>query len=248
MNRLLNKNSRFENSIGIINLLFVIVYSIILITSSNYQGLKIFKSDIISVIILVIASLILIFYILLITSLNNKVSQKFKRIIYMVTYVILLLAVLDLIVFGIVRTYVEVSKLTKRPTNNDPLRIRLAYISMKNSKSILSGIWTTIWLSLAGTIVGLILALLFISLRTLEVTDKDCEIVALLKKIARGFVKVYVTVFRGTPMMVQAIIIYYFLPGILANLFNIEREVLNTLFSVGIGVGSYFILKKSSLI
>ena len=34
--------------------------------------------------------------------------------------------------------------------------------------------------------------------------------------------------------MVQAIIIYYFLPGILANIFNIEHAVLNQIFSIGV--------------
>ena len=55
---------------------------------------------------------------------------------------------------------------------------------------------------------------------------KDNEFVAFLKKISNAFVQAYVTVFRGTPMMVQAIIIYYFLPGILAGIFNVKQELL----------------------
>lgn len=234
MRKLLNKNTRFENSIGIINLLFVIVYSIILIINKNFNSIRIFKNSVISIILLIISSLVLIFYILLMTCLKNKTSIKLKRSIYLITYLLMFISVCDLFLLGIVRTFIEVDGLTKRPTNEDPLRIRLAYLSIKNSKAILTGVWTTIWLSLAGTLVGLVLALIFICLRTLEVNDKDLEIVALFKKIGCGFVKVYVTVFRGTPMMVQAIIIYYFLPGILSSLFNVDVQVFNEFLTVGI--------------
>ena len=34
--------------------------------------------------------------------------------------------------------------------------------------------------------------------------------------------------------MVQAIIIYYFLPGILAKLFNVDQQILNNILSVGV--------------
>ena len=70
----------------------------------------------------------------------------------------------------------------KRPTALDPLNLRLIYICIKNGKAILLGVWTTLWLSMAGTVVGLILGLLFITLRTLEVTPKDNEFIAFLKK------------------------------------------------------------------
>ena len=72
MRKLLNKNTRFENSIGIINLLFVIVYSIILIINKNINSIRIFKNSVISIILLIISSLVLIFYILLMTCLKNK--------------------------------------------------------------------------------------------------------------------------------------------------------------------------------
>ena len=64
MRKILNKNTRFENSIGIINLLFVIVYSIILIINKNFNSIRIFKNLVISIILLIISSLVLIFYIL----------------------------------------------------------------------------------------------------------------------------------------------------------------------------------------
>lgn len=67
---------------------------------------------------------------------------------------------------------------------------------------ILLGIARTLLLSLVGTLVGFIIACLFSYIRT----KKECGPVG---KVLKGFVNVYVTVIRGTPMMVQALIFYY---------------------------------------
>ena len=148
--------------------------------------------------------------------------------------IVVSLVIIDFLILGIVRSFVLASTLNKAEASLEALNVRIAYICIKNYKSILMGVWTTIWLSLAGTVIGLILGLLFITLRTLEITPKDNEFTAFFKKIGRGFVKIYVTVFRGTPMMVQAIIIYYFLPVILSNIIGIEQEILNNILSVGV--------------
>ena len=70
------------------------------------------------------------------------------------------------------------------------------------SKQILLGIGRTLLLSLVGTIVGFIIACLFSYIKT----KKEVGIVG---KILKGFVNGYVTIIRGTPMMVQALIFYY---------------------------------------
>lgn len=234
MKRLLNKKTRFETSIGIINLLGGIIYGIYLTISNNLSGFRIFSSTISGIILLVVSSIMLIFYILIRIVLKEKVKKDIQRLFYLITYIVLFITLLDVLVFGIIRAFIDAKNLKQRPTTADALSIRLAYLSMKNAKAILLGVWTTIWLSLAGTLVGLVLALLFITLRTLEVSDKDSEFIALLKKIGCGFVKLYVTVFRGTPMMVQAIIIFYFLPGILSSIFGVDQKVLNEILSVGV--------------
>ena len=72
-----------------------------------------------------------------------------------------------------------------------------------------NGIVATMEIALFGTLFGLVIAIIFGSLRTIKVKPKDKFIVKVLKKIINGIIKVYVTVFRGTPMIVQAMIIYY---------------------------------------
>ena len=69
-------------------------------------------------------------------------------------------------------------------------------------KQILLGVGRTLLLSIVGTVVGFILACLFSYIKT----KKQPKIVG---KILKVIVNVYVSVIRGTPMMVQALIFYY---------------------------------------
>ena len=89
-------------------------------------------------------------------------------------------------------------------------------------------------MSLAGTVVGLLIAIVFIFLKTFEDNPKDNEFMSFIKRVGNCFVDGYVSIFRGTPMMVQAIIIYYFLPGILSTIFNVSHQILNNILSVSV--------------
>lgn len=231
MSSFINKKIRFENSLYILFCLIGLVYGFITSFSSDLSGIRIISSNVLGLILQIVSGLLLIAEIILLIVVKN---QKLKRILFLVTIVIVCLVLIDVLVLGVVRSFVTASMLSKAEAATKGLNIRLAYICLKNYTSILMGVWTTVWLSLAGTAIGLILGLLFITLRTLEVTAKDNEFVAFFKKIGCGFVKIYVTVFRGTPMMVQAIIIYYFLPGILASILKIDQGILNNILSVGV--------------
>ena len=226
-----NHKGKYENCFFYVCAIISLIYGIIIATSKDLSGVRIFNSNVSSYILIGISSLLIILETIFITIYKN---QLIKRIFYAITILVFCLVVADILLLGIVRSFIAASNLIKRPTSLDPLGVRIAYLCIKNYQSILKGIWTTLWLSMAGTVVGLILGLLFITLRTLEVTPKDNELVAFLKKIGNIFVQTYVTVFRGTPMMVQAIIIYYFLPGILAGIFNVDQTVLNQILSVGV--------------
>lgn len=82
-------------------------------------------------------------------------------------------------------------------------------ILSKYGTLILQGIGVTLLLSIVGTVIGLILALIFGTLRVQTINEHDPKIVKFFKWIGIHFVKVYVTIFRGTPMIVQAAIFYY---------------------------------------
>ena len=231
MNRFFNKEIKFENCLTVLYNIISIIYFICILNSKKLLGIRIFHNNILSLVMLIICIILIISKIIFIFWRQNK---KLEKYIYYISVLILLIIIIDCIFLGIIRNFIEASNLEKRPTTLDPLGIRISYIIINNYKNILSGIWTTIWLSFSGTVVGLMIAIIFISLKTLEIEIKDNELISFFKKIAQGFVDTYVTIFRGTPMMVQAIIIYYFLPGILASIFNVDQQVLNNILSVGV--------------
>lgn len=75
--------------------------------------------------------------------------------------------------------------------------------------TFLYGIGITLLLSLTGTVIGLMLAFVFCVIRQTTVKSNDNALMKVLKKAGHAFVNIYVTVIRGTPMIVQAVIFYY---------------------------------------
>lgn len=71
------------------------------------------------------------------------------------------------------------------------------------------GIWTTVRIALMGTAIAFVLALFLVVLRIQKPDRQDNDLVRFLKYIGRSFASTYITVIRGTPMMVQALIFYY---------------------------------------
>ena len=72
---------------------------------------------------------------------------------------------------------------------------------------LLRGVGYTLLLALIGTLIGLLIGLLIGVFRTIpESKDKTVRI---LKKIVDFILNAYIEVFRGTPMMVQAMVIYW---------------------------------------
>ncbi len=70
------------------------------------------------------------------------------------------------------------------------------------------GVKTTLFLSLLGTILGGFLGLFLAMLRTLNPSDEKKMPVKIAKYVGYFFSKTYITIFRGTPMMVQAVLLH----------------------------------------
>lgn len=85
----------------------------------------------------------------------------------------------------------------------------LVYMTYKSGDFFIRGIEITIALATFGTVIAFFLALLFVFLRTQTFDRVDNDLVRFFKSIGRGFATIYSTVVRGTPMMVQGLLIYY---------------------------------------
>lgn len=88
---------------------------------------------------------------------------------------------------------------------------RLIDILITNWPMFLHGIYMTVIFALVGTVFGFIIGLIVGGLRTIEINDNDSIIIKILKKALNLLIRFYIWVFRGTPMMIQAIFLYYLL-------------------------------------
>ena len=76
----------------------------------------------------------------------------------------------------------------------------------------LNGILNTLILAVTATLVGCLIGFLCGVLNTIPHSRQDHAVKRFFLKLLRVIVRVYVEVFRGTPMVLQAVFIYYGLP------------------------------------
>ena len=75
--------------------------------------------------------------------------------------------------------------------------------------SFLRGTGSTLLMAIIGTIAGFLIGLIIAIIRTVPIKENDGGFKKALFKVINAILSVYVEVIRGTPMMVQALIIYY---------------------------------------
>ena len=111
----------------------------------------------------------------------------------------------------------------------------MADIFAKYHQMIFKGIGYTMLVSIIGTIIGLVIGLLIGVFRTMP-TPKN-KFLRVLKKAADWILSAYVEIFRGTPMMVQAMVIFWGFA--LINNGVTLNVVFAGLFIVSINTGAY---------
>ncbi len=80
-------------------------------------------------------------------------------------------------------------------------------IFIENWPAYLTGMKNTIIISIIGTIIGLVIGALVGIIRTIPQPKRSWQEVLL--KIVNALLGIYIAVFRGTPMIVQAMVFYY---------------------------------------
>ncbi|EUB24779.1 ABC transporter, permease protein [Streptococcus sp. AS20] len=103
-----------------------------------------------------------------------------------------------------------------------------------NWPQFLRGAGLTLLISITGTIAGLIIGLLIGVYRTAP-TAKN-KVLAMLQTLFSWFLNIYIEIFRGTPMIVQSMVIYY---GT-AQAFGVSIDrTIAAIFIVSINTGAY---------
>ena len=83
------------------------------------------------------------------------------------------------------------------------------YTLVRYGKMFLEGAGLTLVISLVGTIIGFILSLFLATAKLITITPQDRKISKAVKIFFNKLSSTYITVFRGTPMIVQASFFWY---------------------------------------
>lgn len=129
-----------------------------------------------------------------------------SNLLYFITLVIFAAAAFDRVCLGFASVWHSASI---AETNPSGFLESMIYMLIKGKSMFLRGLQTTITIALIGTLAAFILGLLLVTIRVSMPARQDNDFVKFLKIIGNIFSKIYITVIRGTPMMVQAMIVYY---------------------------------------
>lgn len=103
-----------------------------------------------------------------------------------------------------------------------------------NWQMFLRGAGMTLYISIIGTILGSIIGLLIGVIRTIPVPERGAK--KGVFKLINIILSIYIEFFRGTPMIVQAMVIYY--GSALAFGINMNK-IVAAIFIVSINTGAY---------
>lgn len=114
---------------------------------------------------------------------------------------------------------------------------RILYLLQEYGTSYLKGAGTTLVIALVSTAIGCLIGFIVGIIQTIpEDKQRNSLFKKIVLKIVKIILKIYVEVFRGTPMIVQAVFIYY---GA-AQIFNIQMGMWQSAFLiVSINTGAY---------
>ena len=113
---------------------------------------------------------------------------------------------------------------------------RILFLIAKYGPSYLNGAVDTFIIAVVSTAIGCIIGLGVGVVQTIPLTKKDSKLKKIVVHLCRAILTVYVEVFRGTPMMIQAMFIYYGLP----IMFGLKLSAWPTAFIVvSINTGAY---------
>ncbi len=133
-------------------------------------------------------------------------AKKVERIASYVIWAIVVVFMADRWIVGFCDLVNNAVHATSNPTDFWSSSI---YMLWDTRQVFVSGIENTVLLAVFGTIIAFFLALLLVFLRIQVIDRSDNDFVRFLKVVGSGFARVYSTVVRGTPMMIQGLLIYF---------------------------------------
>ena len=115
----------------------------------------------------------------------------------------------------------------------------IAKLWSKYADSYLNGIKNTLVLALVATVIGCLIGFICGILQTIPHSKTDHPVKRFFLALIRAVVRVYVEVFRGTPMVLQAMFVFYGLPYFTNNTVQFTNVWAAAILVVSINTGAY---------
>lgn len=109
----------------------------------------------------------------------------------------------------------------------------------KYGASYLTGMRNTLILALTATAIGCVIGFLCGVLNTIPCAPGDSPVKKFFLKLIRAIVRIYVEVFRGTPMVLQAVFLYYGLPYFTNGAQRFDNIWAAAILVVSVNTGAY---------
>lgn len=109
----------------------------------------------------------------------------------------------------------------------------MIYLVEKYTNMFLQGTWLTLYIAVIGTIIGFLLGFALGIIGDAKINKEDGIVKKIFLRITKIISAVYIEIFRDTPMIVQAMVIYYGLRTFGVEITPIPAGILVTFLNTG---------------
>ena len=122
----------------------------------------------------------------------------------------------------------------ENPTNSFQWMV---FLAQKYSSMFIQGTWLTLYIAVLGTLFGFVLGYIVGIVNDIRINEGDNPAKKLLIKIVKAIFNIYVELFRDTPMIVQAMIIYYGIRQMGTEMTPVFAGIIVTVLNTGAYMG-----------
>lgn len=109
----------------------------------------------------------------------------------------------------------------------------IVFLAVKYKDMFVQGLLITLYIAVVGTIIGFVLGYLVGIVQDMKINKEDNIVKRVLMRLLKAICVVYVEIFRGTPMIVQGMIVYYGLLQADVKITPIAAGILVTVLNTG---------------
>ncbi|MDD6207978.1 MAG: amino acid ABC transporter permease [Clostridiales bacterium] len=109
----------------------------------------------------------------------------------------------------------------------------MVFLAKKYSSMFIEGTWLTLYIAVIGTIFGFILGYVVGIVEDIKINPGDGILRKLFVRLVKAVFTIYVEIFRDTPMIVQAMIIYYGIKMLGVEVTPVFAGILVTVLNTG---------------